>query len=131
MRAFAHSLDVPHAMKLLAPIATAITLHRHIVTSLQDRTADSTHAIELSNGIFPPRSRHCFQSYKYMGLQYGTECFCGDSYFTAEMPAEPTDTCDMPCPGDPEVMCGGAWTNSVYIVGDPADKTQEEIDVRT
>lgn len=69
------------------------------------------------------------QRYKYMGLQYSRECFCGNTYFTAEVDPIPTNTCTMPCSGDPAITCGGPWTNSVYIVGDPANKTPAEIDV--
>lgn len=65
-----------------------------------------------------------------MGLQYSRECFCGDYYFTPENEAIPADTCNLPCAGDPDITCGGPWTNSVYIVGDPSEKTPEEIEVR-
>ena len=32
----------------------------------------------------------------------------------------------MPCSGDEDAVCGGPWANSVYIVGDPAEMTEEE-----
>lgn len=64
-----------------------------------------------------------------MGLQFFGECFCGETYYSAEDGPIPSDNCYTPCDGDADVICGGPWTNSVYIVGDPAEKTQEEIDV--
>lgn len=57
--------------------------------------------------------------YKFMGLQYSQECFCGDTYYTEDAPALATDTCFMPCVGDVGTTCGGPWANSVYVVGDP------------
>ncbi|CBJ30709.1 thaumatin-domain containing protein [Ectocarpus siliculosus] len=65
--------------------------------------------------------------YKYMALQYSQDCFCADTYYTAERDAIPTDTCNMPCKGDENVICGGAWSNSIYIVGDPTEMTEEEL----
>lgn len=64
-----------------------------------------------------------------MGLQYSRECFCGNAYYTTESPAIPSDTCYMPCGGDSELTCGGPWTNSVYIVGDPGAQSDDDIDV--
>lgn len=64
-----------------------------------------------------------------MGLQYAHDCFCGDTYYTAERDAVPTDMCDMPCLGDDSLICGGPWANSIYIVGDPAQMTAAELEV--
>ncbi|CAM9474740.1 unnamed protein product [Discosporangium mesarthrocarpum] len=68
------------------------------------------------------------QGYKYIGLQYSSECFCGDSYFTESFPAVQSDACTMPCVGDPEHHCGGSWANSVYAMGDPIVETPEELE---
>ncbi|CAN0051618.1 unnamed protein product [Scytosiphon promiscuus] len=65
--------------------------------------------------------------FKYMGLQYSKDCFCGDTYYTAERDAEPTDLCNMPCAGDESITCGGPWANSIYVVGDPAKMTAAEL----
>eukprot|EP00903_Cladosiphon_okamuranus_P015353 g14179.t1 len=66
--------------------------------------------------------------FKYMGLQYSQDCFCGDTYYTAERDAVPTDMCTMPCNGDESLICGGPWANSIYIVGDPAQMTAAELE---
>lgn len=68
--------------------------------------------------------------YKYMGLQYSKDCFCGDTYYTSERDAIPTDQCNMPCSGDDELICGGPWANSIFIVGDPDKMTAEELKVK-
>lgn len=64
-----------------------------------------------------------------MGLQYSQDCFCGDTYYTAERDAVPTADCNMQCLGDDSVICGGPWANSIYIVGDPAEMTAAELKV--
>ncbi|VVC86735.1 unnamed protein product [Leptidea sinapis] len=52
----------------------------------------------------------------YAGVQYGTECFCGDI-------APPSNakisekSCDMKCPGDQNQVCGGYFTMNVYETG--------------
>eukprot|EP00752_Nemacystus_decipiens_P017488 g15679.t1 len=66
--------------------------------------------------------------FKYMGLQYSHDCFCGDTYYTAERDAAPSDMCTMPCLGDESLTCGGPWANSIYIVGDPAQMTAAELE---
>jgi WSC domain-containing protein len=48
----------------------------------------------------------------FAGLQYGDQCFCGntcDHY-------GPATNCNIPCSYDPGETCGGSWANSVYQV---------------
>ncbi|XP_047505438.1 xylosyltransferase oxt isoform X1 [Pieris napi] len=59
----------------------------------------------------------CVQAgFPYAGVQYGTECFCGE-----ESPPEtskiPDKSCDMKCPGDISQVCGGYFTMNVYETG--------------
>jgi len=49
--------------------------------------------------------------YYYAGLQYGYECFCGDSYGSYGT----SSGCTMDCTDGPGV-CGGGYANSVYQV---------------
>jgi hypothetical protein len=59
-------------------------------------------------------------AFKYVGLQDGDNCFCGNSYGhhgKAKSDAE----CNMPCPGAAQkVVCGGPERNSVYDTHAPA-----------
>jgi hypothetical protein len=52
--------------------------------------------------------------FAYAGTQYGSQCFCGNSYGTHG----PAGNCDMPCVGAADETCGGFWANSVYAVGE-------------
>jgi len=52
--------------------------------------------------------------YKYFGLQYGMECWCGNSYGRYERMAD--SDCLVKCAGNPTEFCGGDLLNSVYQV---------------
>ena len=47
----------------------------------------------------------------YAGLQGGKDCWCGNNYGEYGFVAK----CNRRCSGDPKKMCGGIWTNSVYL----------------
>jgi protein xylosyltransferase len=59
----------------------------------------------------------CLQSgFEYAGVQYSTECFCGNE----EPPATyklPDSSCNMKCPGDSHATCGGYYTINIYQTG--------------
>ncbi|ORX34643.1 glycosyl hydrolase family 71-domain-containing protein [Kockovaella imperatae] len=47
------------------------------------------------------------QGFSFAGVEYGAQCFCGNSVPTA---ITYNDTlCSMPCTGDATEMCGGEW----------------------
>eukprot|EP01064_Diplonema_japonicum_P030265 TRINITY_DN50_c0_g1_i5.p1 TRINITY_DN50_c0_g1~~TRINITY_DN50_c0_g1_i5.p1 ORF type:complete len:706 (+),score=119.02 TRINITY_DN50_c0_g1_i5:55-2172(+) len=50
--------------------------------------------------------------YKYAGLQYGKQCWCGDDLSTSTRTV--MSQCDDPCSGDSTQTCGGGWRNQVY-----------------
>src|SRR5690348_8580350 len=58
--------------------------------------------------------------YKYFGLQYGMECWCGNSYGKyGKIDPEgttPQTGCNSICSGDPSLKCGGENLNSVYEI---------------
>ena len=60
-------------------------------------------------GYDPPTCNIACQKYKYFGLQYDGECYCGDAYGTGEnykwVP-------DYECGG--AAGQGGAWRNSIF-----------------
>lgn len=51
--------------------------------------------------------------FAFAGLQYGSQCFCGNRYGRFGR----ASNCDMKCSGDPSQICGGFWANSIYAVG--------------
>lgn len=60
--------------------------------------------------------------YMAAGLEYGEECYCGDPANIAAAGAEFVDEsdCNVPCAGDPSVICGGGSRLSTYFwEGDP------------
>jgi hypothetical protein len=54
---------------------------------------------------------HCGQrSFAYAGVQYGSQCFCGNTYGRYGT----ADNCNMACAGNAAEMCGGVWANAIY-----------------
>ncbi|KAL9701776.1 hypothetical protein quinque_005217 [Culex quinquefasciatus] len=59
----------------------------------------------------------CLQSgFLYGGVQYSSECFCGDEPPKASAKL-PDSSCNMKCSGDPKEACGGYFTANVYETG--------------
>jgi len=62
-------------------------------------------------------SSMCYKScnkkgYKYFGLQYGKECFCGNKF--GKYGKKAAKKCNKRCPGN--MKCGGKWQNSVFEI---------------
>jgi hypothetical protein len=53
----------------------------------------------------------------FMGIEYGMECYCGDSLKQANIATD--GRCKMACAGDASEICGGSWGVSVYTMGLP------------
>ena len=53
------------------------------------------------------------QGFGYAGLQYASQCFCGDEYDKYGR----FNNCNMKCAGNENEMCGGAWANQIYRIG--------------
>lgn len=51
--------------------------------------------------------------FSMFGVEYGRECYCGNSFTAGSIPAPPTD-CSFPCPGDGTELCGAGNRLSVY-----------------
>jgi len=50
--------------------------------------------------------------YKYFGLEYAQECYCGQS-----LPTVTANQCNFPCTGNSAEICGGPNSLSVYLCG--------------
>ena len=52
----------------------------------------------------------------YSGVQYSTECFCGNTEPDIKHKL-PDSSCNMKCPADHKAICGGYFTMNVYETG--------------
>ncbi len=52
------------------------------------------------------------KGFTFAGTQYGSHCFCGNSYGKYGV----SNDCTEPCAGNRGQICGGWWANSVYRV---------------
>ncbi|CRL07323.1 CLUMA_CG020302, isoform A [Clunio marinus] len=77
----------------------------------------------------------CLQSgYLYAGVQYSTECFCGNKEPNINTKL-PDSSCNMKCPAEPKFICGGYFTINIYGTGisdvtKPLPKINKEENVR-
>jgi len=55
------------------------------------------------------------KGYRYAGLQYGGQCYCGNRIHSRDRRNE--SDCNKVCNRQKGVKCGGSWRNSVYRVG--------------
>lgn len=61
--------------------------------------------------------RRCaFHGFVYAGLQFGEQCWCGNTLDTAGGAGAvlPSSSCNSPCNGDTTTLCGGTWALSLY-----------------
>ena len=53
-----------------------------------------------------------------MGVEYSSECYCGNKINSAQGAAPVTDgRCKMPCAGDSSELCGGSYGLNLYVAG--------------
>ena len=53
------------------------------------------------------------QGYAFLGLEFGYQCFCGDTLDPKAVPADPSN-CNYACCADSSVSCGGVGFINVY-----------------
>ncbi|KAG5670975.1 hypothetical protein PVAND_001203 [Polypedilum vanderplanki] len=59
----------------------------------------------------------CLQSgFVYAGVQYSTECFCGNNEPSSEVKLADS-SCNMKCPAEAKSACGGYFTMNIYETG--------------
>ncbi|KAF9456639.1 glycosyl hydrolase family 71-domain-containing protein [Collybia nuda] len=71
------------------------------------------------NNMTPQTCQSLCTGYQFAGVEYGLQCFCGNSLRNngATGAVIDSDSCGVPCAGDPSKKCGGSWTLSVYSKG--------------
>ncbi|CAM9763885.1 unnamed protein product [Chrysoparadoxa australica] len=90
---------------------------------------DMTGAFKDFAGELTPQACAAYckeEGFNYFGLQQGSQCYCSDTYGHAHRRG---DQCNIPCDGNPEAICGGALSNSVYQVTPPPSYPDSELSV--
>ena len=65
-------------------------------------------------------SMQILSGYRYFGLQFGTQCFCSNSFGRYGKSPNQGD-CNKPCPANRNEICGGTWRNSMYDLQPPGE----------
>ena len=76
--------------------------------------------MDISVGIYKHIVPKTVSAYRYFGLQYGTQCFCGNSFGRYGKSPNQGD-CNKPCLANRNEICGGTWRNSVYDLQPPGE----------
>jgi len=83
--------------------------------------ADATNSRALSTGKGASSTRTVEDcsvlctGYAYFGVEYGTECYCGNSIGSSGV-TMPASGCNMACGGNPLELCGGSSRLSLYAL---------------
>ncbi|CAM9659008.1 unnamed protein product, partial [Sphacelaria rigidula] len=56
-----------------------------------------------------------------MMLQFGRLCWCGEDAEIEPYTCGGDGVCNIPCPGNADVTCGGVWEHDLYILNENYD----------
>lgn len=71
-------------------------------------------ALFVDDSMTPTVCSQLCSNYALFGLEYGSECECGDSITPGSAFPVNDTRCQMPCSGDPSLTCGGSKTVFIY-----------------
>lgn len=70
----------------------------------------------------------CYQlDYSIAGLEFQTQCFCGNFIYNGNDLAPSKSDCNLPCPGNATEVCGGANRISIYSYEPMAKNTSAAV----
>ncbi|KAK4097460.1 WSC-domain-containing protein [Parathielavia hyrcaniae] len=103
------------ALAAIVPAALAQTYYG-CYTEVPARALTGSSTIDYTTMTIGDCETYCTGlSFSLWGLEYGGECYCGDSLAQGSFPAFSTD-CTMACAGDATEVCGGPNRLSLYGV---------------
>ncbi|KAJ4985819.1 fungistatic metabolite [Stagonosporopsis vannaccii] len=68
---------------------------------------------------------------EYMGVEYGVECWMGDSFDTSLSAPLASSRCSSPCPGNTTSFCGGNSALQVYMLNSTLATPETEVPPNT
>lgn len=89
------------------PVRPRILPHRRLQD--EDVTADTCNAACAAG------------NFRYFGLQYASECYCGNGENKDSWEQADGNQCNKPCTANEQQTCGGDQRNSVYLVDTEAE----------
>uniref|UniRef100_A0A1I8HPB6 WSC domain-containing protein n=1 Tax=Macrostomum lignano TaxID=282301 RepID=A0A1I8HPB6_9PLAT len=89
--------------------------------AISTRVSTTCWSLRLAPSALNTADAYCYNlGYKYLGVQYASQCFCGNKYGRYGKGA--AHTCSMACNGKKDEICGGVWRNNVYATGREAEE---------
>lgn len=83
--------------------------------TVADRVLIAAAMTDTTNMSYATCASFC-SGYVYFGVEYGTECYCGNNISKATTESA-EDQCNMPCSGSTDSMCGGSDRMSLFKSG--------------
>ncbi|KKA29005.1 hypothetical protein TD95_004681 [Thielaviopsis punctulata] len=99
-----------------APIFSATQIGCYIDSTGGQRALDGVSSASVSM-VAQLCAAACAKS-KYFGLEYGDECWCGNTIAYNAPLAPSASECSMPCSGDANATCGGSQRIQIYLTPD-------------
>lgn len=107
------SLAVPAIPKVLATIPDGFSLGCWLESSTPDRALNGAF-FEQHTSMTPSVCSQLCSEYTFYGLQYGSQCMCGNNIQPGRAFPIPSSRCEVPCTGDSNQSCGGSGTIDLY-----------------
>ena len=97
---------------------TSVSITEHLGCFKDTRDRALPHGFRSNNKMTVQFcTKHCkSEGYRFAGVQYAQECWCGNFGFDRHGKANNKD-CHKPCKGNKKQKCGGDWRQNVYDLG--------------
>lgn len=69
--------------------------------------------------------------YDYMGVEYGVECWMGDTFDTTKSAQLASSGCNTLCPGNKSTLCGSGSTLQMYMLNSTLATPRTEVPAGT
>jgi hypothetical protein len=114
----------PIALTSRGPGFTSLGCHSDLVNGARALSASAS----FENGMTVDRCFALCSNFKYFGVEYGTECYCGNTIDAGSTSVDAAE-CSFPCGGDATQQCGAGarinlYQNNAYTAPGPASSPQ-------
>lgn len=83
-------------------------------TDSNNRILNGSSASPSTNTIESCHASCASQSFAYSGVEYSSQCFCGNVLVDGNPKANADSECNYACSGNSTEICGGYWRISIY-----------------
>ncbi|TPX17910.1 uncharacterized protein E0L32_003011 [Thyridium curvatum] len=120
-RSFINIYQVAGSTATLPPATPTQAVYPYAYAGCYAEPASGAKALSTVYQVADMTREMCFYDcynggYKFAGLEYGTECWCGNELANGTAHVDDA-VCNMPCGGNPAETCGAGNTLQLYVNG--------------